>query len=461
MNWPSPHPTLRLAWARSGKVAGWLRSTAFAAALGVLPLTAAGEAPPDFPEPAEARPIQDAAVGRFRLDVLSPSADKPVWDEVETEEPEGQKEDDDDPELTWARGGILRVAASDGPAPPVLVPLPDPPLPAIPPAPMPSPNDALKGDEAVPAPLTPIVPPPEPGCAGCRSGVDGGSGGYRFSAMEDHFGIGSRQVPFALFHIDPVQPLSQIRLRADFANGLRTPDRVERFWAAPPVGPAQPERRVDYQTFSLYTETAGEHFAAFAEIPFVSMQSDINGDTSGLGNLVLGQKFLLTNAKNRRWQIAQILRTYLPTGSAHRGLGNGLTALEPGLLFRYRVTDQTYLHGELKYWIPFAGDPDYTGRVLQYGVGASTVLWQTDNKAILSSLEMVGSSIGSGHATLPTGDLAAVNGDSFISVLPGVRMTLGPSGDLGLFEFGVSGGVTFGDPGWYDSRFLLDFRWSF
>ncbi|MCC7419636.1 MAG: transporter [Planctomycetaceae bacterium] len=460
MNGYPPHPPLRLAWERCGKVACWLRTTVCAAVLGAVPLIAAGEEPPEFPEPSESRPLQDTAVGRAKLSLRNVET---VRRELEETEPEEFEEED--PELIWVAGGILPVSASE--QSPVLVPLPDPPLPtAVPPAPLPAPSDVLRDQEPEALPIAPLAPAAEPGCAGCRSGAAGldprGSpGGYRVSATEDPFGIGSRQVPFALFHIDPVEPLTQLRLRADFANGLRTPDRVERFWAAPPLGPAQPERRVDYQTFSLYTETGGDHFAAFAEIPFVSMQSDINGDTTGLGNLVVGQKFLLTNPKNRRWQIAQILRTYLPTGPTRRGLGNGLTALEPGLLFRYRISDQTYLHGELKYWIPLAGDPDYTGRVLQYGVGASTVLWQTDNKAILSSLEVIGSSIGNGHATLPTGDLTAVNGDAFVSVLPGVRLTLGPSGDLGLFEIGASGGATFGDPGWYDSRFLLDFRWSY
>lgn len=450
MNWSQPYPALRLAWERSVQIGAWWRTTALAAAVAASSLSAAAEEPPDFPD--FAREASEAEMPEGRAKVILGN-----YPAVEAEDAE-----EDDPDLIWAKGGIIRVSAVQ--EAPVLVPLPDPPLPtAIPPAPLPSPTDVLRDPGAEGPPVAPLVPP-EPGCPGCRPGASamgGETGGYRIGAADDHFGMGSRQAPFATFHIDPVQPLSQIRLRADFASGLQSPDRAERFWAAPPVGPAQAERNVDYQTFSLYSEVAGDHFSAFTEVPLVSLQADVNGDTTGLGNIIVGQKFLLTNSKNRNWQIAQILRTYLPTGSAERGLGNDLTALEPGLLFRYRCSDQFYVHGELKYWIPLGGDPNFSGRVLQYGAGISTVLWQTDNRAIMPTLEFIGSTIGDGQATLPSGAIVPNNGDTFFSVLPGVRVAVGPSGDLGLFEIGASGGVTFGDPGWYDSRFLFDFRWSF
>ncbi len=363
--------------------------------------------------------------------------------------------------LIWPEPNFLRISATQDL--PFLVPLPDPPLvPTIPPVPLPPAAEPVPEDLPVP-----LAPTGDPFCAECRTGGAKAfddtlpPGSMLIHAEEDRYGIGSRQVPFALFHIDSVEPLSQIRLRADFANGLKTPDRAERFWAVAPVGPAQPERNVNYQIFSVYSETGGDSFSAFTEVPLVFMNADVNGDTTGLGNITVGQKFLLTNPKNRRWQIAQIMRTYLPTGSSSRGLGNGLTALEPGLLFRYRRSERTYFHGELKYWIPLGGDPTHSGQVVQYGTGMSHVLWQTDERAIMSTLELIGSTIGDGQATLPDGTLRRVNGDTFFSILPGIRTTLGPSGDLGLLEVGISSGLTFGDPGWYDSRVLFDVRWSY
>lgn len=389
-------------------------------------------------------------VGRAQLIPVDPS-------EVD------ESDESDEVGLIWPEHRFFLISATQDP--PFLVPLPEPQLvPTLPPVPLP-PVDEPESDRD-PDALPSLVPALDPFCAECQAGTNSPDGeippgSILVKSADDHFGIGSRQVPFALFHIDPVAPLSQIRLRADFANGLKTPDRAERFWAVAPVGPAQPEHKVNFQTFSVYSETGGDHFSAFTEVPLIFLSPDVNASTTGLGNITIGQKFLLTNPNNRRWQIAQIMRTYLPTGSASRGLGNELVALEPGLLFRYRASERTYLHGELKYWMPFGGDPVHAGHVFQYGTGMSHVLWQTDERAVLSTLELIGSTIGDGQATLPDGTLRRVNGDTFFSILPGIRATLGPSGDLGLLEVGISSGMTFGDPGWYDSRVLFDVRWSY
>jgi hypothetical protein len=376
-----------------------------------------------------------------------------------------EEADDRDSSPKWLTERFLLTSASQ--EPPFLVPLPDPPLPPMVP---PSPDDVVRSPldpgrtEALPfSPQDSALGPLSPECES-DSVFDESSlppGACLIRVDEDCYGVGSRQVPFATFHIDPVQPLSQVRLRASASRGLTLPDRAERFWAAPPVGPAQPERRIDYQLFSVYTETGGDHFAAFTEVPLMTINPEVNDSTTGLGTITLGQKFLLSNPNNRRWQVAQILRTYLPTGSASRGLGNELVAMEPGCLFRYRFSEFTYLHGEVKYWIPIGGDPQFAGGVVQYGLGMSHVLWQSDDRALLSTMEMIGNTIGDGRATLPDGSTRAANGDTFVSMLPGVRVVLGPSGDLGLLELGLSGGMTFGDPGWFDSRALFDIRWSY
>lgn len=477
MNRPQPDLVPRRARQSRDHVSVWFRRLALFATvcLATLAVTAQDDVE-DMVEIEELIEIESEVDLESTVDVEVEELVEPVQDVVEMteeeadpdEEPAGRAqlisvdsvefdppEADIEPEesLIWPEPMFLRISATQDV--PFLVPLPDPPLiPASPPVPLPPAAEPVHEDLPVP-----LAPTGEAFCAECDDTLPPGS--MLVHAEEDRFGIGSRQVPFALFHIDPVEPLSQIRLRADFANGLKTPDRAERFWAAPPVGPAQPERKVNYQTFSVYSETGGDHFAAFTEVPLVFMNADVNGDTTGVGNITIGQKFLLTNPNNRRWQIAQIMRTYLPTGSSSRGLGNGLTALEPGLLFRYRRSERTYLHGEFKYWIPLGGDPRHAGQVVQYGTGMSHVLWQTDERAVMSTLELIGTTIGDGQATLPNGTVRRANGDTFFSILPGIRTALGPSGDLGLFEVGISSGLTFGDAGWYDSRFLCDFRWSY
>ncbi len=453
MNRPQPDLVPRRARMSGRQVGGWLWLTALFAAvcLGSLALADeydTGDLETDNPEWTE-DPAPES-VGRAQLIPVDPS---------EEEAPDEAAEEG----LIWPERRIFLISATQDP--PFLVPLPEPRLvPPLPPVPLPPSDEPepIEGPDDMPA----LVPTLDPFCAECQTGSTSPDGDFPPGSMlvkgtDDSFGIGSRQVPFALFHIDSVAPLSQIRLRADFANGLTTPDRAERFWAVSPVGPSQPELQVNYQTFSVYSETGGDSFSAFTEVPLIFLSPDVNASTAGLGNITIGQKFLLTNPHNRRWQIAQIMRTYLPTGSASRGLGNELVALEPGLLFRYRASERTYFHGELKYWMPFGGDPVQAGSVFQYGTGMSHVLWQTDERAVMSTLELIGSTIGDGQATLPDGTVTRANGDTFFSILPGLRTALGPSGDLGLLEVGISSGLTFGDPGWYDSRVLFDVRWSY
>ncbi len=275
------------------------------------------------------------------------------------------------------------------------------------------------------------------------------------------FGLGSQQVPFALFDIDFVKPLSQLRLRFDSRYGLSLPDRAEYFWAEPALGPKLPEHSVDYQRYSVRQEIGGESFGVFTEVPLLSIDPVVNPNTTGLGDVIVGQKMLLTNAKNRKWQVAQILTTVLNTGSIHRGLGNGNTALEPGILVRRTLSETTYLHGEVKYWIPLGADPKHSGQILRYGLGLSTVAYQTDCFAMMPTLEVITHTVTSGQKTLPSGELVDVDGETFSNLLFGTRYAWGPPGDLGLFEVGVAGGFLFGNDGFDDGRVTLDFRWNF
>ena len=275
------------------------------------------------------------------------------------------------------------------------------------------------------------------------------------------FGLGSQQVPFALFDIDSAKPYTQLRLRIDNRYGMSTPDRAEYFWANPALGPKQPEQSLDFQRYSVRQEIGGEAFGVFTEVPLLSIDPVINPNTTGLGDIRVGQKFLLTNAKNRKWQVAQILTTVLNTGSIHRGLGNGNTAFEPGILVRRTLSETTYLHGELKYWIPIGANPKHSGEVLRYGLGLSTVAYQTDCFAMMPTVEVITHTVTSGQKTTPSGNLVDVDGETFTNLLFGTRYAWGPPSDLGLFEIGIAGGCLVGNDGFDEARMTFDFRWSF
>eukprot|EP00913_Durusdinium_trenchii_P028465 g26693.t1 len=262
-------------------------------------------------------------------------------------------------------------------------------------------------------------------------------------------GIGQERVMHAIFALDRTEPLNNVLIRYDSYRGMAFPDRAEYFWASTATGPPLPETRLDYQDLLFSMETGGDRFSMVTEIPIRMLDPVNNGNTAGLGDISFGPKAVLV--KGKRWQLAHIFRTFLSTGSTLKGLGTGHVSLEPGLLIRYKWTPRTFLHGELKYRFPIGADPMFSGQVLRYGFGAATVLYETDTFAMLPTMEFVGWSVLDGRKTLPSGLVADVDGEMFFSVQPGLRFVLGPKGDLGLFEFGISGAANLSNNGFFDN----------
>jgi hypothetical protein len=87
------------------------------------------------------------------------------------------------------------------------------------------------------------------------------------------------------------------------------------------------------------------------------------------------------------------------------------------------------------------------------------VLYETDTFAIIPVLEAVGWTVGGGTATLPSG-LTTSADTTFVNIQPGTRFVLGPKGDLGLCELGISGGFATNARGWYQEQFTIEVRWS-
>lgn len=297
-------------------------------------------------------------------------------------------------------------------------------------------------------------------CRQCECGAWGRL--FYFGAHERtcDFGIGHDRVMLAPFFIEVTQPFNHYRARVDDVAGLQFPSRAEYFWAAPPKGRTKPEQSVDYQDFRLQIETGNDQFSLATDLPIRLLDPVVNDNTGGFSDMTLTQKAIIVNGDY--WQISQLFRTYFNTGSARKGLGTGHISLEPGVLGRYKWNEQTYLHGELLYWIPVGGaDPVFAGERLQSGIGISTVLYETDMFAAIPTFELVGWYFFDGAKRYPDGTVANVDGEGFVNLHPGVRFVLGPRGDLGLFEVGVAGGLGIGDARLYDSLLRVDLRWSY
>jgi|GEM_PF-7034464 len=281
---------------------------------------------------------------------------------------------------------------------------------------------------------------------------------HYFNQTNGDIGIGHERVMFAPFEIETSQPANNFRLKMNAAYGLQTPDRAEYLWAKiGGPGPMLPESRVDYQNFDAIYEAGGKRFSFVTDIPLHYVHPQNNASGAGIGNISLAPKVVLVSGND--WQITQIFRTYLPTGGTSRGTSNGLVSLEPGVLVRYRWSPRTYVHSQIKYWVPLTGDPIASGNVFNYGLGVSHVLHETDTFAIIPVLEAIGWTVGGGTATLPSGLIESAN-TTFVNIQPGARFVLGPKGDLGLCEFGIAGGFCTNVTGWYQEQFTVEFRWS-
>lgn len=275
---------------------------------------------------------------------------------------------------------------------------------------------------------------------------------------------GGKRVINSIFELDSSQPVTVFRLRFDSAYDLEKPDRAEFFWAQTVngKGPEFAERSVDYQDVNFYMETAMGDGAlgVFTEIPIHVLEPSVNENTMGLGDIVVGTKTVLMDRDE--FQITMYLKTFIPSGLARRGLGTGHTSMEPGVLGRWQLDEHTWLHGQLGYWFPIAGDPDFSGEIIHYGLGLSHLLWEwnTDSKscykAVISTLEFVGWSVMDGLETDPDGTVDEPDSVGIFNIQPGVRILCGQNKD-----FGVSASFAATSEHWYDQLVRFEFRWFF
>jgi len=275
-------------------------------------------------------------------------------------------------------------------------------------------------------------------------------------------GIGRDRVMFAPLEIETTQPTNNLSLRFEPVYGLKYPDRLEYFWARTSAasggkGPPLPEKSVDYQDLRFRFEAGSAAFSASTEVMLRSLDPVVNANTTGFGDMNIGTKLRLVDGES--WQISQVLHTYILTGDVRKGLGVGHISLEPGLLFRYNRNELTYWHGEMKFWIPVGADPNQGGEVLKWGLGVSHILYDSDEFAVLPTLEMTSLMFLDGLRTgYPVPVNVPVDGEVAMNMFPGVRFVV----DRGtLMEWGVGGGFTMGSSGWYNGLMRLDMRIGF
>jgi hypothetical protein len=280
-------------------------------------------------------------------------------------------------------------------------------------------------------------------------------------------GLGTERVMHAISFVDTTQPMQNFRMRFDAAYDYQSPDRAEYFWAriggrGPATDPASPAPRVDYQDIRTYMEVGGSKFSIGTDVPIRIVDPDGGyGNTSGLGDINITTKTLFLDGHH--WQITNLFRTHIPSGDAARGLGTGHASIEPGFAMRYKYSDYTYFHADLKYWVPLGGDQDFAGEVLNYGFAISHVWRETDSFAVMPTLELRGYSFLDGRETLsipPAQQFVDVDPEGILLIHPGIRWAWDYGTDCGLREIGLFGGFAATSDSLYEELIRLEFRWS-
>lgn len=283
---------------------------------------------------------------------------------------------------------------------------------------------------------------------------------HRQTSPSGEAGLGRERVAMAPFEIDITQPFGNFTWRTEAVYNLSKPDRSEYFWSRPGRGPALIERAVDYQDFKFHLEFGSGAFSASTDIPIRILDPEINGNNAGVSDIVQTNKLMLINGS--RWQMTQLLRTTFSSGNARKGLGSGHVAMEPGMLFRYKWSDITYMHADLKMSIPLGGTPEFSAPVLKYGIGMSTIFYEDDTFAVMPTVEFINYWFLDGlYTQFPAGPPVDVIGDGAFNIAVGSRIAIDTGGDLGIVEFGINGVNAVGSNGWYERAVRFDLRFVF
>lgn len=261
------------------------------------------------------------------------------------------------------------------------------------------------------------------------------------------------------FFMDTVRPRTYTRVRWDAGRNLTQPDRAEFFWAKasnPPLNGRGPRftTSVDYDDLTLYQETASGAFSFFVETLYRGIDSDANGHHANFGDINLGTKSLFIDCE--LMQVAFQFRTYIPAGLSRNGLGTGHTALEPSLLSSVKLMTDTYLQGQVAYWIPLGGDGSYQGATWVFHSSLNHLWCKKGAFQLISTAEVNGWTFTDGAVTnRVAGNLVTTkaSGESYVSLGGGLRVVFCDNMDIG---FGAAFAVT--DDHFADQLYRTEFR---
>src|SRR5262249_37962318 len=115
-------------------------------------------------------------------------------------------------------------------------------------------------------------------------------------------------------------------------------------------------------------------FSMFVETSILSYDpEDGFAGASGFGDLIIGTKNMVLDCE--LLQVAFQTKTFIPTGNFTRGLGTGHVSIEPSLIAALKITNYSYLQGQLGYRFPIGGTSGFQGALVYGGLAYNHLLW--------------------------------------------------------------------------------------
>ena len=251
----------------------------------------------------------------------------------------------------------------------------------------------------------------------------------------------------AAFFVEGTRPVTTTRIRWDYIDNYTLPDRSEMFWAGSGgtgggKGPPAKETSLTSSQLSLYQEIAAKGFSFFIDIPYLTVDPEINPLAAGFGDMELGTKTLLFDRD--LFQIGFMFKTILPVGNVTRGLGTGHVSLEPSLLGTLKITPDTYMQAQLSEWVPLGADTTFQGSVFHYHFSLNHVLCRpVPDVQVIGTAEFVGYSFEAGEFSDPaSGTFLPANNTSYFTLGPGIRLVI-----CEWLDFGFGAAFNLGDRG--------------
>lgn len=264
----------------------------------------------------------------------------------------------------------------------------------------------------------------------------------------------------AAFFTDAPRPVTQTRVRWDYADHLIYPDRGEYFWARAdgrgkgprPNPPARGTPYLDYHELSIQAEAASGPASVTIVTPYRSVNpTPFAESAAGFADMTVTAKNILYDCELFIFSFQ--MRTYIPAGNFGKGLGTGHMSLEPGLISGIRLSHKCYAVAQVAEWIPLGGDQDYQGAHLRFNFSLNYVVWQpVRDVRLVGTFELNGINWQDGAFTdAVDGSLQKLSGQTAIGLGGGTRLFFGDKFDIGV-------GGLFGATGKYWARGQMRFE---